>query len=309
MGRLDGRVAIVTGAGRGLGRAHALALAAAGAAVVINDKGAALDGSGTTVGPAEEVVAEIRAAGGRAVASAHDVADWQQARAMIDLAVASFGDLHVLVNNAGILRDRTLANLAEEEWDAVLRVHLKGHAAPTRHAMGYWRDRAKAGHAVAASVVHTSSVAAFTGNFGQAAYSAAKLAVLALSRTVALEGAKIGVRSNAVSPSARTRFTEGMGGLPPPTGDFDPRDPANVSPLVAWLAEAACPANAQVFQVYGNRLFVFTMPAIAHELVTAGRWTAEALDTALAGRLVAHPTVEELLARFRPPEPAPAGGG
>ena len=304
MGRLDGRVAIVTGAGRGLGRAHALALAAGGAAVVVNDKGAALDGSGTTMDPAEEVVAEIRASGGRAVASAHDVADWAQARAMIDLAVSSFGDLHVLVNNAGILRDRTLANLAEEEWDAVLRVHLKGHAAPTRHAMGYWRERAKAGHVVAASIVHTSSVAAFTGNFGQAAYSAAKLAVLALSRTVALEGAKIGVRSNAVSPSARTRFTEGMGGLPPPTGDFDPREPGNVSPLVAWLAEAACPANAQVFQVYGNRLFVFTMPAIAHELVNPGRWTAEALDVALAGKLVTHPTVEELLARFRPPEPA-----
>ena len=309
MGRLDGRVAIVTGAGRGLGRAHALALAAAGAALVVNDKGAALDGSGAAADPAEEVVAEIRAAGGRAVASGHDVADWQQARAMIDLAVSSFGDLHVLVNNAGILRDRTLANLAEEEWDAVLRVHLKGHAAPTRHAMGYWRDRAKSGHAVAASVVHTSSVAGFTGNFGQAAYSSAKLAVLALSRTVALEGAKIGVRSNAVSPSARTRFTEGMGGLPPPTGDFDPRDPANVSPLVAWLAEATCPANAQVFQVYGNRLFVFTMPAIAHELVAPGRWTAAALDAALAGKLVTHPTVEELLARFRPPETESAGRG
>ena len=304
-GRLAGRVAIVTGAGRGLGRAHALALAAGGAAVVVNDKGAAVDGSGTEAGPADEVVAEIKRAGGRAAASNHDISDWAQAASLIAFAVESFGGLDVLVNNAGILRDRSLANLAEEEWDAVIRVHLKGHAATTRHAMTHWRDRSKAGHAVKASVVHTSSVAGFTGAFGQAAYSAAKIGVLALSRVVALEGAKIGVRSNAVSPSARTRFTAGMGMPAPAPGAFDARDPANVSPLVAWLAEADCPANAQIFQVYGSRLYVFSMPTLVHELRTDGRWTAEALDRALDGKLLKHATAEELLARFRPEE---AGG-
>src|SRR4051812_225858 len=143
MGRLEGRVAIVTGAGRGLGRAHALHLARQGAAVVVNDRGGALDGSGADASPAAQVVKEIEAAGGRAIASGHDVADWEQAADMIGLAVRTFGELHVLVNNAGILRDRTLANMAEAEWDAVLRVHLKGHAAPTRHAVAYWRARGK----------------------------------------------------------------------------------------------------------------------------------------------------------------------
>lgn len=255
--------------------------------------------------PAEEVVEEVRRAGGRAVASGHDVGDWNDAEALIDQAVASFGDLHVLVNNAGIIRDRTLANMSEEEWDVVIRVHLKGHAATTRHAMAYWRDRAKqTGQPVKASVVHTSSLAGIAGNFGQAQYSAAKLGVVALSRVVALEGARMGVRSNAVSPSARTRFTEGMG-APPATSGFDARDPANVSPLIAWLATADCPANAQLFQVYGSRLLVFSMPKIVHDLQTEGQWTLEALDNALAGRLVEHPKVEELLAMLRPPEGKP----
>jgi NAD(P)-dependent dehydrogenase (short-subunit alcohol dehydrogenase family) len=300
MGRLDGRVAIVTGAGRGLGRAHALRLAAEGAAVVVNDRGSALDGSGVSMTPAEEVVEEIRRGGGRAVASGHDVGDWNDAAAMVDLAVKSFGDLHVLVNNAGIIRDRTLANMSEEEWDLVIRVHLKGHAATSRHAMAYWRERSKkTGQPVKASVVHTSSLAGIAGNFGQANYSAAKLGVVAMSRVIALEGARMGVRSNAVSPSARTRFTEGMG-PPPVPGTFDARDPGNVSPLIAWLAEADCPANAQLFQVYGSRLLVFSMPQIVHDLKTDGRWTPEALDQALAGKLVNHATVEELLAMLRP---------
>src|SRR5262249_10844196 len=155
--------------------------------------------------PAQEVAVEIRSSGGRAIASHHDVADWGQAEQMIALAVETFGELHVLVNNAGILRDRTLANMTEDEWDAVIRVHLKGHAAPTRHAVAYWRDRSKAGHEVKASVIHTTSVAAFAGNFGQANYTAAKLGIIGLSRVTALEGQRYGIRSNAVSPSARTR--------------------------------------------------------------------------------------------------------
>jgi NAD(P)-dependent dehydrogenase (short-subunit alcohol dehydrogenase family) len=300
MRRLEGRVTIVTGAGRGLGRAHALCLATHGAAVVVNDRGVEVDGRGQTLAPAEAVVAEIRAAGGRAVASGHDVSDWADAARLVDLAVSTFGDLHVLVNNAGILRDRTLANMSEEEWDAVTRVHLKGHAAPSRHALAYWRDRSKAGHPVQASIVHTSSIAGYLGSFGQANYSAAKLAVVALSRVIQLEGARYGVRSNAVSPSARTRLITGGDTAPPPAGGFDPRDPANVSPLVAWLAAADCPANGQHFQVYGSRLLVLTLPQIAHDLLNPrGRWTLEDLDRELPARLVHAPTVDEVLADLR----------
>lgn len=302
MGRLDGRVVIVTGAGRGLGHAHALRLASEGASVVVNDLGADLHGEGESLSPAQQVAAEIVAAGGRAVVSGHDVADWEEADAMIRLAVEEFGDLHVLVNNAGILRDRTLANMSEAEWDAVVRVHLTGHAAPTRHAVAHWRDRSKAGHEVKASVIHTTSVAAFGGNFGQANYSAAKLAVLALSRVVAMEAGHYGVRSNAVAPSGRTRLALSTPGaeksMPTPEAAdfFDPFDPANVSPLIAWLAQADCSATAQVFHIYGNRLSVLSMPQIVYRLKTEGRWTLEALDRVLAGHLVEHTSAEDFLA-------------
>jgi NAD(P)-dependent dehydrogenase (short-subunit alcohol dehydrogenase family) len=298
MPRLAGRVAIVTGAGRGLGRAHALCLAAEGAAVVVNDVGSELDGTGRTVTPAEEVVAHIRGTGGRAAASGHDISDWADARRLVEFAVETFGDLHVLVNNAGILRDRTLSNMSEEDWDAVIRVHLKGHAAPSRHAMAYWRDRAKASESVQASVIHTSSIAGYLGSFGQANYSAAKLAVVALSRVIQLEGARYGVRSNVISPSARTRLTSRTPA--PSTPGFDPRDPANVSPLVAWLAAAECPANGQYFQVYGSRLLVLRLPPIVHDLSNAaGRWTWEDLDRELPSRLISYPTVEEVFEDLR----------
>ncbi|MGH2402835.1 MAG: SDR family NAD(P)-dependent oxidoreductase [bacterium] len=291
MGRLDGRVAIVTGAGRGLGRAHALQLAAEGASVVVNDLGGDVHGQGADTTPAQQVVAEIKAAGGRAVVSGHDVADWNQAQALIRSAVEAFGDLHVLVNNAGILRDRTLANMTEEEWDAVLRVHLKGHALPTRHAVAYWRERSKGGGGVKASVIHTSSLSGLVGNFGQANYASAKLGVVALSRVVALEAGRYGVRSNTVSPSARTRLSlstpgsgESLKSVAP--GEFDPLDPANVSPLIVWLAHADCPATSQVFHVYGNEIFVMAMPSIVHRLRTTGRWTQDALDRELPRKLV-----------------------
>jgi NAD(P)-dependent dehydrogenase (short-subunit alcohol dehydrogenase family) len=291
MGRLDGRVAIVTGAGRGLGRAHALLLAAEGASVVVNDLGGDVHGAGQSATPAEEVAAEIRAAGGRAIASGHDVADWEQAAAMIRFAVETFRDLHVLVNNAGILRDRTLANMTADEWDAVIRVHLRGHAAPSRHAVAYWRDRAKAGHAVSASVIHTSSLAGLVGNFGQANYSSAKLAVVALSRVIALEYGRYGVRSNVVSPSARTRLALSTPGAEehirlPAAGVFDRLDPANVSPLIAWLAQAGCPATSQVFHVMGSEIYVLAISSVAHRLETHGRWTLDALDRELPGCLV-----------------------
>ena len=292
-GRLSGRVAIVTGGGRGLGRAHALALAAHGARVIVNDLGGDVQGQGHDLTPAQEVVAEIRRAGGEAMVSGHDVSDWAQAEALIGAAVDAFGDLHIVVNNAGILRDRTLANLSEAEWDAVIRVHLKGHAATTRHAMAWWRERSKSGHEVKASLIHTTSLAGLVGTFGQANYAAAKLGIVALSRVAAVEGAKYGVRSNALSPSARTRIETSL--KPPPPGVFDVFDPANVSPLVVWLALADCPATGQVFQAYGNRVEVLAPSAIAADLRTEGRWTLEALDRALAGRLPPAPRLGDFV--------------
>ena len=296
-GRLSGRVAVVTGAGRGLGRAHALFLAAEGAQVVVNDLGTELDGTGSSTGPAHEIVEEIRQAGGMAVASTHDCANWQDAESLVRLAVESFGDMHVLVNNAGILRDRALVNMSEDEWDSVIRVNLKGHAATSRHALAYWRKRKQAGEDVKASIIHTSSIAAYLGNFGQANYSAAKLGLVALSRVVEIEGGKYGVRSNSISPSGRTRLT---GGEVPSPGQFDPRDPANVSPLVAWLAAADCPANGQYFQVFGSRLMILALPQIVHDLKsTLGRWTLEELDAELPHRFVKYPSVDEFLENLR----------
>jgi NAD(P)-dependent dehydrogenase (short-subunit alcohol dehydrogenase family) len=306
--RLTGRVAIVTGAGRGLGREHALALAAHGASVVVNDLGAELDGTGADASPAQQVVDEITRAGGSAVLSGHDVADWEQAQALVGLAVESFGDLHVLVNNAGILRDRTLANLAEDDWDAVIRVHLKGHAATTRHAMAYWRDAGKRGEVADRSVVMTSSIAGLAGNFGQAAYSSAKAAVLGLSSVVRLEGEKYGVRSNVVSPGARTRLGVSAPGaeeeLAPPEEGFDPYHPANVSPLIAWLADVNCPANGQVFHTAGSRIVVSAMPPIEEELFTEGRWTLDQLDAELPSKLVAPMGLDRWLSS---PDPVAAG--
>jgi NAD(P)-dependent dehydrogenase (short-subunit alcohol dehydrogenase family) len=301
MRRLDGRVAIVSGAGRGLGRAHAMYLASHGASVVVNDLGGDVHGVGSDQVPAADVVREIVSMGGEAVPSSHDVSDWDQAGELVNFAIETFGSLHVVVNNAGILRDRLLANMTEDEWDAVIRVHLKGHAAPTRHAMAYWRDRAKAGKPLAASVVHTTSIAAFAGNFGQANYTAAKSAVIGLSQVVAIEGSKYGVRSNAVSPSARTRIT--LTDKPAPESDqrphgLDPLDPANVSPLIGWLAEEKCPATSQVFHVYGNRLLVIAMPSAAHDLRNVGRWTAEDLDRAVPQRLLKPPDLYDFVERL-----------
>lgn len=298
-GPLGGRIAIVTGAGRGLGRAHALYLASQGARILVNDVGGDLHGVGADAAPAQKVANEIVAGGGEAAVSDHDVSDWSQAREMVAQAIETFGGLDVLVNNAGILRDRTLANMTEDEWDAVLKVHLKGHAAPTSHALAYWRDRRKAGHEVKASVIHTSSVAAFAGNVGQANYSAAKIAVLALSRVVSLEAGRYGVRSNAVSPSARTRITTGSEDDSPTPSGFDEMDPSNVSPLVGWLAERDCPADSQIFHIAGSRLVVLSMPPIVHELTTQRRWTRDELERVLPDHLVQPVALETYLGRER----------
>ena len=290
MNRLAGRVAIVTGAGRGIGRAHALALAAGGASVVVNDLGTGVGGDGADAGPAEAVCAEIRSGGGRAVASRHDVSDWTAAHDLVGLAVESFGGLDILVNNAGILRDRAFFNMSEDEWDAVVAVHLKGHAAPSRHALAWWRAEAKADRPRAASVIHTTSSSGLCGNFGQANYGAAKMGIIGLSKVLSIEGAAYGVRSNVISPSARTRMVAGMTGAdqlgePDETG-YDPFGPEHIAVLAAWLAEADCPANNQVFHVSGRRVRVLEIPGIAFEARSGCDLTPSALAEALADRLV-----------------------
>src|SRR5436305_10018826 len=235
MASLKGRVAIVTGAGSGLGREHALLLAGCGASVVVNDIGTSRDGVGNDPGPAQQVVDEIVAAGGTAVANTDDVTSWDSARRLVETAVETFGDLDVLVNNAGILRDRVLVNLTEDDWDSVLGVHLKGHAATMRWAAAHWRARAKAGQQVRASIISTTSGAGLLNNPGQANYSSAKAGIVALTLVAAKELARYGVRANAIAPLARTRMTAGSPGLDDmfraPDDGFDAWHPSNVSPL------------------------------------------------------------------------------
>src|SRR5438270_4612997 len=213
MGALDGRVAIITGAGRGIGREHALLFASEGAKVVVNDLGGAMDGTGDDRTPAEQVVDEIKEMGGEAVANADNVADWEGGQRLINTAVETFGDLHVLVNNAGILRDRVIVNMTEEEWDAVIHVHLKGHFVPTRWAAAYWREQSKAGKEVKASIINTSSTSGLIGNAGQANYGAAKAGIGAFTVILAQELTRYGVRTNAIAPAARTRLTLATPGL------------------------------------------------------------------------------------------------
>jgi NAD(P)-dependent dehydrogenase (short-subunit alcohol dehydrogenase family) len=251
---LSGKVAIVTGAGRGIGREHALALARAGARVVVNDLGTSLAGEGADSGPAHDVVREIEASDGEAIANSDNVADFAGAKRMIDEALAAFGRLDILVNNAGILRDRMLVNMDEHEWDAVIEVHLKGHFAPTRHAAAYWRERSKAGDEVPARVINTSSPSGVFGNVGQANYGAAKAGIVGFTLIAAQELQRYGVTVNAIAPNARTRMTEAaFGEIPAPENGFDPADPANNSPIVVALcADEAQNITGQVFFVYGS---------------------------------------------------------
>jgi len=280
MNQLEGRVAIITGAGRGIGREHARLFAAEGAKVVVNDLGGSAEGTGSDATPAEEVVAEITAAGGEAIANHDDVTDFDAAKALVDTAVKTFGDLHVVVNNAGILRDRMLTNMTEEEWDAVIKVHLKGHFAPMRHAAAYWRERAKAGEPVSGSVINTSSTSGLFGNVGQTNYGAAKMGIAALTIIGAAELGRYGVRVNAIAPAARTRLTQDLGGAssrPVPAGEFDRMDPANVSPWVAYLATEGCPITGRSFLVYGGDVELFQPFAIVDKIHKDGRWSLEEL--------------------------------
>ena len=256
MGICDGRVVIVTGSGRGLGRAHALEFARQGAHVVVNDLGVAQDGTDPSDTPAQQVVDEITAAGGAAVASGHDVADWDAAAEMVQLAIDTFGGLDVVVNNAGIVRDRMFVNSEQGEWEAVLRVHVLGHAAPARHAAAWWRQRSKAGEPVDARIINTSSGAGLMGSIAQAAYSAAKGAIASLTLVQAAELGRIGVTSNALAPAARTRMTEeAFADMMAETdeGAFDAMDPANVSPLLAWLGSTeSADVTGRMFEVEGG---------------------------------------------------------
>jgi NAD(P)-dependent dehydrogenase (short-subunit alcohol dehydrogenase family) len=277
VGSLDGRVAIITGAGRGLGREHALLFAAEGARVVVNDLG----------DEAEEVAAEIRATGGEAVAVSGDVADWAGGEAMVAAAVRAFGDLHVLVNNAGFLRDRMLVSMSEAEWDDIVAVHLKGHFVPTRHAAAHWREQAKAGVAVQGSIVHTSSTSGLLGNPGQTNYGAAKAGIGAFSIICAQELGRYGIRSNCIAPAARTRLTEATPGLgdvvAAPADGFDLWDPANVSPLVAYLATADCDVTGRTFFVQGGTVRVMEPWSFGERLERDGRWTVEELAARVPG--------------------------
>jgi NAD(P)-dependent dehydrogenase (short-subunit alcohol dehydrogenase family) len=283
MGTLDGRVAIITGAGRGIGREHALLFAAEGAKVVVNDLGGAVDGSGDDRTPAQQVVDEIKDMGGDAVASADDIASWDGGQRLIDAAVKAFGDVHVLVNNAGILRDRMLVNMSEEDWDSVIHVHLKGHFVPTRFAAAYWREQTKEGKEVRASVINTSSTSGLLGNPGQTNYGAAKAGIAAFTVIAAQELARYGVRVNAIAPAARTRMTEQTPGLgdivkaPSDPGAFDVWNPSNVSPVVAYLATESCPISGKVLFVQGGQVRLFQPWTMTTTLDKSDRWAVAEL--------------------------------
>ncbi|MCX5201873.1 SDR family oxidoreductase [Streptomyces sp. NBC_00237] len=281
----EGRVVVVTGAGRGLGRAHALAFAAEGAKVVVNDLGVSADGAGASQSPAEEVVAEIRAAGGEAVAHGGDIATSEGAASLIATAVDVFGGVDTLVNNAGFLRDRMLVNLDEDDWDAVMRVHLKGHFLPLKHAAQWWRAEAKAGRQRAARVVNTSSGAGLLGSVGQGNYSAAKAGIVGLTLVASAEMGRYGVQVNALAPAARTRMTEATFAetmAAPGEGTFDGMAPENVSPLVVWLgSDASQGVTGRVFEAEAGRITVMEGWRPGPTADKGARWTpAEAGEAA-----------------------------
>jgi NAD(P)-dependent dehydrogenase (short-subunit alcohol dehydrogenase family) len=295
-GICEDRVVIVTGGGRGIGRAHALEFARQGAKVVVNDLGAEVDGSGGSTGPAGEVVEEIRGMGGEAVANGDDVSDWKGAERLVSSAIEQFGRLDTLVNNAGILRDRMLVNMAEEEWDAVLRVHLKGSFGPLRWAAAHWRELAKEGKVVDASVVNTSSGSGLYGNPGQTNYGAAKAGIASLTIIASRELERYGVRVNAIAPAALTRMTENLG-LSIASGDRRPEDfdvmaPENIAPLVVWLgSNESTGVTGRVFNVAGGRISVAEGWSRGPEVDKGDRWDPAELTA----------VVPDLVARARPP--------
>lgn len=284
----EGRVVIVTGAGRGIGREHALEFARQGAKVVVNDLGTALDGGGRGGGVAESVVAEIKELGGEAVANGDDIADWDGAANLVRTAVETFGGLDALVNNAGFVRDRMLVSMGEAEWDDVVRVHLKGHFAPLRHAAAYWREEAKAGRTPDARVVNTSSGAGLLGSIGQGNYGAAKGGIATLTLIAASELARYGVTVNAIAPAARTRMTEEVfaATMAAPDSGFDAMHPGNVSPLVVWLASgASAHVTGRVFEVEGGMIGVADGWRHGPRLDRGARWDPAEVGAAVDGLL------------------------
>ncbi|WP_194896353.1 SDR family oxidoreductase [Catenulispora pinisilvae] len=284
-GICEGRVAVVTGAGRGLGRAHALAFARQGAKVVVNDLGVGPDGRDGSDGPAREVVRDIVKAGYEAVVDHHDIATWDGAAALVQTALEAFGKLDVLVNNAGFLRDRMLVNLSEQDWDDVVRVHLKGHFLTLRHAGAHWRDQYKLGNLNDARVINTSSGAGLLGSVGQGNYAAAKAGIAALTIQAAAELGRYGVTVNAIAPAARTRMTEGPFSTmmaAPPDG-FDAMAPENVSPLVVWLgSDRSRAVSGRVFEVEGGRIGVADGWQHGPTVDKGARWDPAELDAVVA---------------------------
>jgi len=297
MGLLDGKVAIVTGAGRGLGRSHALALARAGADVVVNDLGASLGGEGADAAPAQAVVRELEALGARAVADGENVADFEGARRLVQHAVDTFGRLDILVNNAGILRDRMLVNMQEAEWDAVIHVHLKGHFAPTRHAAAHWRERSKSGEDVRARVINTSSPSGVFGNVGQTNYSVAKAGIAAFTVVAAQELGRYGATVNCIAPNARTRMTESAFELPSSDVGFDALDPENNSPVVVALcADEAQGISGQVFHIFGGTINMLQPWSPGELFASDTGWDAGTLLSELIARLPEGAQPEHLIA-------------
>ncbi|CAB4545203.1 unannotated protein [freshwater metagenome] len=289
MARLcEGKVAIVTGAGRGIGREHALSLASQGAKVVVNDLGGNVDGSGGDLSPADQVVAEIRGMGGEAVSNGDSVSDWAGAERLINTAIEAFGDLNIVVNNAGILRDRMLFSMSEAEWDAVINVHLKGTFAPTRFACVYWREQSKAGKPVSGRIINTTSVSGIYGNPGQTNYGAAKAGIASFTNIAALEMSRYGVTVNAVAPVALTRMTEGLGPAPESDEEREKRSPRWIAPIVTWLAsDEAAGVTGRIFEASGDVLAV-------SEGWVRGPKHAPVDDPTILG-----PIVAELLAKAR----------
>jgi NAD(P)-dependent dehydrogenase (short-subunit alcohol dehydrogenase family) len=295
MGICEGRVVIVTGAGRGIGREHALELARQGARVVVNDLGGTTAGDGADQTPAQEVAAEVRRLGSEAIVDGSDVADYAQAGELVKAAIDAFGRLDAVVNNAGILRDRMFANTSIEEWDAIMRVHLRGHFCVSRHACAYWRDRSKAGERVAGRIVNTSSGAGLQGSVGQSNYAAAKAGIAALTLVQAVELARYGVTANALAPSARTRLTETVfpDMMKKPESGFDVMDPSNIAPLVAWLcSEDSQDVTGRVFEVEGGKISVADGWRTGPALDRGGRWNPADVGDA----------VRELISKSVPPQ-------